>query len=142
MNTFTLALNTATNAFAIPSIVNCWTRNRKVGFGITLTSFIASCLMHITETKHGLRPLFLAEYSNLFLNIDRLTSAFSFAYGIYSIRAMNFYQIRPLFAEFLIGLIALRTGEYTENLILYNLLHTIWHYTAFHVLDKAICYSK
>lgn len=138
MNTFTLALNTATNVFGLFPVISCWKQDRKIGFVITLTSFIASCLMHITETKHELRPLFLAKYSNLFLNLDRLASAFSFSYGVWCMRKMNYEQIHPLATQFLIGTLALKFGEHTKNLYFYNILHTIWHYAAFGVLNRVI----
>ena len=141
MNAFTLALNTATNVFALFPVVNCWKQNQELGFVITLSSFSASCLMHLTETKHDLKPYFLANYSKTFLNLDRTLAACSFLYGIYCVRNMNFTRLQPLLLEGTIGVLALRLGEWTKNLYLYDVLHTIWHYAAFDVLNKAILFS-
>lgn len=49
MNAFTLLWNAASNVFALPAIYACWQQKRYLGVAITTSSFLASCLMHITD---------------------------------------------------------------------------------------------
>lgn len=134
MNTLTLVLNTATNLFAIPALLTLY-RKDMIGFSLLLSSFIASCLMHITETKHDLKPFILKDYSNIFLNIDRVLSHLMVAYTLYLVRNVPLHNLMCPAIKFAISGIALGIGELTNDLVLYNILHTGWHYGAFSALN-------
>lgn len=94
--------------------------------------------MHATETKHGLNPLFLAEYSDLFLNFDRGLAFLTFLYGCYRASDFPLKTLTPIAVQLAVGTIALRLGELTSNLWLYNFLHTIWHFAAFDALRQVL----
>lgn len=137
-NNLTLLLNTLTNCFAFPVIVTCYKKNFHVGVCIISLTFLASCLMHITETKHHLRPFIWHSHSQTFLNLDRLFSFATFLYGLTFIRKISLYNLIFPSIEIVIGFCCLRLGEITLNLWYYNLLHTVWHFTAFDVLYRLI----
>lgn len=138
MNCFTLALNTATSLFIVPAIQKAWCKHDYLSTYVFSWTFVLSTLMHLTETKHGLQPPVLAEYSQLFLNADRISSFLTFAYGLYLVRNASRADILGLVPRLAAGTVALRLGEWTSDLWLYNLLHTVWHWCAFTTLHRIL----
>lgn len=126
----TLALITSSNIFGILPIILLIKRQRYSGACIVTCAVISSFFMHATETKHKLPGLFLAKYSNIFLNMDRFFALMTGSYGLYLFwenPMKNIYQIiLPM-----IGAISLGIGESTNNLTIYTITHTIWHILAY-----------
>jgi hypothetical protein len=143
LETFTLASVTLTNLLAVPAIFKLWKCGRIFGSLLTATSFSASVLMHITETKHNLPGLCWSSYSNIFLNIDRVFAGLTGLYGCYLYFDKNKnlpisgYDTTPVLT-LLLGSLCLKLGEMTNNLYAYNLFHNIWHYCAFKSLEQVV----
>ena len=131
MNNLTLIANTLTNAFAFYPINVALRQSNYIAAGLTSSSMLASILMHATETKHQLIPPVAGEYSEHFLNIDRLMSVLLISYGVYHVSKISPYLLLAPGLKLITGTICLRLGEMTSNLPLYTLLHTIWHYCAY-----------
>lgn len=53
-------------------------------------------------------------------------------------RYFTYNQLKPVALQAGVGFLALRLGEWTENLYLYNALHTVWHATAFGALYQTL----
>ena len=130
-NSLVLITNTFTNIFALVPVFELYKKRYYGGSALLLCSFTASCLMHITETKHGLRPHYLKEYSNLFSNIDRALSYIVFLYFARLGVQQPIETLIPIIIRFVIGGVFLRIGEPTTDLYWYLGLHTVWHYCAF-----------
>jgi peptidoglycan/xylan/chitin deacetylase (PgdA/CDA1 family) len=104
-----------------------------VDFFTLTASVIASCLMHLSETKHGLKGMFgLGQHSFIYLNIDRVI-----AVVLAVITAYRIYQTNQdlLFAVRLFVILAVITsiGELTASHYLYVGCHTIWHWGVFYL---------
>jgi len=133
MEKFTLITVTASNIFGIIPCISLFNTKRYGGTVLVASACLASVFMHLTETKHGLKGLFLKEYSNMFLNIDRVLAIMTGLYGLwlfYNNPRKNIYQL----AFPLIGAISSFVGEQTTNLPLYTFTHCIWHALAYYSL--------
>lgn len=137
-------INTITNIFALIPIANLYNKNRILGCLLLLCSFIASCLMHMSETKHNIHPPIMQEYSNLFLNIDRVFAIGVFLYTGFLVSIIitkdsrSFNTVLYIASRFSIGLVASAIGESTSDLSLYLFFHTLWHYFAFDSVDRIV----
>lgn len=141
MNDIVLCINTATNVFALLPAITAYRRQMYKTSLLLSTSFVASSLMHITETKHDLIPFFLKDWSSVFLNLDRgiallvfLTSSFIL------VERANKLPYKTILAKGCIGLLCLGLGEITKSLPLYTALHTLWHYYAFTSVNDILSY--
>lgn len=126
-----LIVNTFTNIFALAPVFELYKKGYYGGSILLFSSFIASCLMHITETKHGLRPHYLKEYTNLFLNIDRVIALLVFFHFTRLALQQPINVLIPILVRFVIGGASSIIGEVTTDLYWYLALHTVWHYCAF-----------
>lgn len=115
-------------------------RDKKFIESLLLGGLMAvSSLMHISETKHQLVPPLFQNYSSLFLNIDRgLSYIIPILYykKIYN----NLSNIWPLG---LIGIVCLGIGEiktknFNFNRIIYPILHIIWHFCVYKIIDQLV----
>jgi len=143
MNEIVIIINILTNVFALVPAHNLYARGEYGGMIILLMSFVASCLMHMTETKHGLKPPMLERYSWWFLNLDRFLAFCVFGYVMYLwwtiFPAVSVNALIPIAVKFALGGgLALRIGERTDNLRLYLITHTIWHYCAFTAVNDVV----
>ena len=78
---------------------------------IIIPPVICSFLMHISETKHGLKGIYPFNlYSNLFLNLDRVIAYLSFFYVLYQF-LFNGFEI-----PWIISIIALFIAFLSENI--------------------------
>ena len=130
MELLTLISVTASNIFGLIPIKSLISTGRYYGASLVSGAVIASCCMHATETKHKLPGLFLAKYSNQFLNIDRVIAYLTGFYGLYLFYTnptkTPIQVITPL-----IGAILAFIGEQTDNLLLYTVCHVGWHFLAY-----------
>jgi hypothetical protein len=100
--------------------------------------------MHISETKHHLRPYFFKRYSQVFLNLDRGIAVLVFLYiaGLVvldvSAKGQLDHRYLAIAGRFLLGALASGLGELTNNLYWYLPLHTIWHYCAFSSITAVV----
>jgi hypothetical protein len=133
MNNFTLIFQTVTNLFVVPAIKILLSRERTYGAAFIFYVMVISSLMHLTETKHGLQPFVLADYSQLFLTLDRISSVVSMCYGVYLIRE-NRVPFNKILPSTIVGLCCLWLGERTADLIWYNIFHVAWHASAYYTL--------
>jgi hypothetical protein len=119
-----------------------------LSFGLkiaVLITTVSSMLMHISETKHyltGISPF--NKYSNLFLELDRITSKAALLYGLYlfynngdkiniiSIIIMLFGCICLFLSE---QIYTLDTWDHTFKFIV---LHSIWHIIAFRTMSVVL----
>lgn len=130
---FTLVTVTLSNVFGLIPIVSLYDTKRYYGTMLVTSACLASVFMHATETKHNLDGLLLKQYSNTFLNIDRVLAIMTGLYGLwlfYTNPNKNICQI--IFP--VIGAISSFIGEQTTNLPLYTLTHSIWHAFAYYSL--------
>jgi hypothetical protein len=128
-------INTFTNVIALVPLWKYITKKDYIGSLICCSSFVASCLMHMSETKHNLPGIHFKEYSNILLNIDRF-----FAFFLSGYAGSNFLKNPTLFPviTFGIGIIASIIGETTNNLTKYTIFHTIWHLFSYGTLAYTI----
>ena len=131
MNNIVITINILSNGFAIPGIIKCYTHKDGLGLILTVCSFLTSCLMHITETKHDIIPLCFEEYSKIFLITDNVLILAIVLYGIYNMKRFPNEIILETSAIFYIGILALFLGEKSSDLLFYLISHTIWHYCLF-----------
>jgi hypothetical protein len=118
-----------TNLLAIPAI--CYAKCTFQQF-LALAVMIASSFMHLSETKHGLHGIspFFDQYSNLFLNIDRMVSIVGVFYMV-----NNLYNNIQFWIYGIIGVAAMAIGEKRGvSVIVYVYLHTIWHIIIYFIL--------
>jgi|SRR6478609_630849 len=96
---------------------------------LVVATVVSSVAMHLSETKHTLMPSpVLDSWSNIFLNMDRGCAILSMIYLFPRwCKHGDFQQVFILSA----GLLASGLGEMTGNVILYSILHTIWHMAAY-----------
>ena len=128
-------INTFTNIVALAPIYRYISTKDYLGAAICTSSFAASCLMHISETKHNLPGVCFKDQSNLLLNVDRFFAVMLAVYG-----SLTFFKkpsINPVIT-FGIGTIASIIGEKTNNLTAYTVLHTIWHILSYGTLAYII----
>ena len=129
----TLGIVTASNVFSLIPIFSFLRTGRYGGALITGCASIASIFMHISETKHELPGLWLAKYSNYFLNIDRFFAGIAGMYGLFLFYT-NSNKTTSQVALPLVGSLTLFIGEHTTDLPLYTITHTIWHFIAYYSL--------
>jgi len=134
METLTLISVTASNIFGIVPIISLIATKRYYGVGLVTSAVVGSIFMHATETKHKLPGLFLAEYSNIFLNIDRVVAYCTGLYGLYLFYTNPTKTITQIITPLIGGALAF-AGEQTENLSLYTICHIGWHLLAYIALN-------
>jgi hypothetical protein len=127
------AIVTISNIFALLPIKSLIDNKRYYGAALTGCAAIASIFMHATETKHNLPGLFLAKYSGLFLNIDRVLAYMTGCYGIYLFLTNPEKTALQVLVPVL-GAIGCGLGEYTGDLKLYCVCHVFWHFMAYYGL--------
>jgi predicted membrane channel-forming protein YqfA (hemolysin III family) len=110
---------------------------------VVLTVMGCSFLMHLTETKHQLDPIYGRRYSYMFLCLDRVMSYLVGSYCLY--RFYQRYSDIPhpgtIIMTGLVGVGVLKLGEIKTqvplfNYIIYPCLHTIWHGCVYYVLYR------
>lgn len=104
---------------------------------IMLGSIMASCIMHISETKHGLNGMGrFAHISHAALNVDRF---FAVALALTCLLSVVFWQNWVMYSTTFLALsVCLFLGEKTKNLTYYTALHTIWHLGVFYMAGLII----
>jgi hypothetical protein len=110
-----------------------------------LITTVSSMLMHISETKHhlpGISPF--NEYSNHFLDLDRITSKLALLYGLY-LCYYNSHKINIIWIIIMLfGCICLFLSEQIYNLDTWDhtfkfiVLHSIWHIIAFKIMSVVL----
>ncbi len=126
----TLLIVTVSNIFGLFPIQSLVKSGRFYGAILVTGAVIASIMMHATETKHKLPGLFLAEYSNMFLNIDRVLAYLTGLYGMFLFFTNPNKNVWQIVAP-VVGATSCFIGERTENLLLYTLCHVVWHALAY-----------
>jgi hypothetical protein len=86
--------------------------------------------MHATETKHKLPALFWPQHSNKFLTLDRIIAYITGFYGIYLWYINPCKTLSQIIVPIIGGLCGV-IGEHTENLLIYTITHTIWHFCGY-----------
>ncbi len=130
METIVLLGVTASNVFGIFPVISLIKTQRYYGVVLTLCAVVAFVFMHATETKHNLPGLFLANYSNIFLNIDRVIAYITGLYGMYMFLTNPSKKLMHIVVP-LIGMTACGVGELTNNLVIYTGVHILWHILAY-----------
>lgn len=134
METLTLSLVTSSNVFGVLPVYSLIKTQRYYGALLTSSAVIASIFMHATETKHNLPGLLLKEYSNLFLNIDRVIAYATGLYGLYLFWTNPIKKTQQIITPF-IGAVSCAIGESTNNLPMYTFFHIIWHVLAYYSIS-------
>ena len=137
MDTITHLVLSGTNLFSILPISRLIQTQRHKGAALITATAFASFLMHMSERKHRLPGLFLARYSRLFLNIDRVLAWVSAFYGSYLFWEnpyKNFIQLMFPLVTLVMGAI----GENTKDLQLYCTSHSMFHFLAYYALYLVI----
>ena len=125
--------------FVIPAIIQVHAIGELYYTLLIHTMILASMLMHISETKHGLLPhSTFVPFSNLFLNFDRamaIVTALSFL-------PLVFIHPHPwsVIATFGIGGILSFIGEQTMVVAIYVPCHLVWHACAYFAMYECLKY--
>lgn len=127
MVTKTHAFLAASNIFGVLPLI------KAVGIferSMILAVIAASVGMHLTETKHRLKPSgSFASKEDIFLNMDRGAAIFSLLY--LGPRRLSHHNRGDILALFCGGLLFSAIGELTDNVKLYIACHIIWHLIAY-----------
>lgn len=122
---------------------------------ILLCPIIASCLYHLSETKHNLYGIYpLNKYTNELLIIDRFFAIVSFIIIIiklFTCRVFKFINLKKLIKLIIIGTISLIISErdiiyqklniyndFVVNKFVFLFFHSIWHIVAFTIYGNII----
>lgn len=130
------AINVATHipAFVYIGVYGAW--NNVTIFSL-LCSLVASCLMHVSETKHNLNGMFgTGTYSGILLDIDRV---FAIILGFLVFVNVETWKSPFYAATFCIAFVALSVGERTNNNLIYLVCHSIWHLLVFYMAGHIAC---
>lgn len=111
-------------------------------FLMVVAVMLASCFMHLSETKHGLEPLapFRAADSSLFLNLDRLVAVVAamwfgtLLFGEVKAGNMTDDKFVSMLIVGLLGFMCMLVGELLSNQTLYMLLHLVWHASVYSIM--------
>ncbi len=117
----------ATNVSVVTTIVHS---RDEFHTAMAISAAIASTLMHLSETKHGLPGIFpFNQYSMWFLNIDRCMALLASMFLIY----YHWHNV-TLWTYGVIGLICMALSEYRHTpLWLFCYLHTAWHLLVYRI---------
>lgn len=93
---------------------------------------LASVLMHLSETKHGLPGIYpFNKYSGFFLNLDRVMAIGSALIMIFLVVYYEVYNV-CIFGYVMVGVLL---GWYSERVceskIMFMVSHGLWHMIAF-----------
>jgi hypothetical protein len=84
-------INTATNLFGLIPLLDPSLKFRQKC--LILSAVIASILMHLSETKHGLKGIYpFSIYSTFFLNLDRAAALMSGSVLLYCVSYKNLWN--------------------------------------------------
>jgi hypothetical protein len=131
-------LVSCSNIYGFLPLFYSYAGTNKPSYGTLLiaNAILASTLMHISETKHGLTGVpYLNMFSQLFLNYDRLSAV---TLVIHTLVTTDFdklvWLIRTVYPY-----LALLALFLSENVLVYNVYffavtHSCWHILAFHCL--------
>lgn len=101
---------------------------------LILANITTSMLMHLSETKHGLKGIYpLSLYSDLFLNLDRVAAYASAATLLYYTFSKELWTPKLLFLA-VVGCMSNVLSEtyFKNNLKIFCFLHGgIWHPVAY-----------
>lgn len=137
MRKLTHLVISSSNILGLIPVYSLFAAERYYGSALVFSAVVASVFMHLTETKHDLQGLYLAEYSNTALWIDRIVAYLTGLYGLYlfyinPVKSI-WMIICPLYGAFW-GFI----GERTRSLPWYMFAHTTWHFFAYLSLHSVV----
>ena len=134
--------------FGWPTLAECVAESFWFGAALVFAAMVGTFLMHLSETKHGLRPPW-RNWSNAFLVLDRLTAGCA-ALGCLWLRwPLHAERDQHLLQLFTFGFICAAYGEASEFSPelqtmqrqfnwLYIILHFTWHWFAFYCMRIVI----
>ena len=122
----------SSNLLGVPVVVKFYFYNKFLSATIVSTVICASTLMHLTESKHDLKPTVFTKYSNWFLNLDRLITITVGYYTVNKFLLLARSKQLALLPDIITAFIAMMVGEIKtnnsyHNNIIYPLLHCYWH---------------
>jgi hypothetical protein len=125
------------NLYALLPIVHSINNGTNIGTLLTINAMIASMLMHISETKHGLVGVApFNRLSTLFLNYDRVSANLLFVYIVYiTVNNGNIVSLLTTISPYsYLGVTCLFLSEkvLTHNVYFFAVTHVLWHIFAFH----------
>lgn len=130
---------TLSNIFGIYPIVAAIQTQSTWLIALMIGTVLASVMMHVTETKHGLPGIMWQKYSSIFLNIDRLTAILSTVYSVYKLYVK--WQVVET-SVVIFGCIGVLSMFVSENVVKsqfwFMITHSIWHWIAYCVLARLI----
>lgn len=128
----------ASAALAVPTIVRTLLLQRYRSSIVALCVMLATVLMHLSETKHGFRPLtpWLGRWSRGFLNLDRAAAFLGFFYGLWRLWPVDMYldDNKALIVRLLFAALFSAMGEQTSEIPPYGVCHFVWHAIVFHAM--------
>lgn len=131
------------NLLGVAGLVRLLWRGHYGHATLTAWVMVSSFLMHITETKHQLRPgPIWRAYSRLFLNQDR---AMTYIVGTY-VTVLWWQSPGPKGMDLAIGLAGAalcrigetRTQSRVFNQTIYPICHLLWHATVYYLLFRLL----
>jgi len=107
---------------------------------VVMAVMAASVLMHMSETKHKLRPQdeFLRKASTLFLNVDRFAAIIAFGWFAFQWSLGGYVQPKMLLVVICIGGLCNFIGEQVDNFSIYMFTHVVWHGCAYAAIVVAL----
>lgn len=118
----------SSNVWGLGAFFIAW-RTTRIGAIVVLLVMVASTLMHLSETKHGLNPgSFWMPWSHVLLNVDRVCAVLAFLYFLHmGWQCRNTYGLKEQIMLFAIAGAFNVMGEQTTWLPLYVISHLLWH---------------
>lgn len=139
-NHFANIIMCCSHIFVLPALISTINKRDVGEFGLLLLTSTASFLMHLSETKHGLRgiPPF-NRYSHMFLNLDRFFAIISTVFVFFKL--YPYLQTHPWIL--LTGLCGVTLNFISENVCKNNIpgfiiAHLLWHLIAFSMLYVSV----
>jgi hypothetical protein len=120
-----------TNLMALLPICLAWYHQMRFEYVLVMcAAALSSVLMHLSETKHGLDPgPVWRPWASMCLNLDRIC-----AYATALLGTLLWVQggcsSIVLYVAFVGGACNV-VGEWTTNVLVYVVLHTLWHVCAY-----------
>lgn len=134
----------ASNLFALGLLRRAW-MNCGVGVGeftLICCTVASSVLMHLSDTKHDLRPGWIGKYSKSCLWMDRIFAISLCIFGAGRFLRRVKYEERiwsvQLLSQVSVGLLLSYIGEQKIGHPGYVVCHGLWHWIAYRSYEKLI----
>lgn len=133
-------LVTLSNIFGLIPLVKSFQNENYLETIFIFLIVLASCLMHISERKHGLPGYALIRYSNEMLWFDRITAILAGTYGLYKVIINPNLVLSCILMKLGFGIMSLYISEILcgTDQIPFAFFHSVWHALAYWALADVL----